>query len=224
MVPTLTHTQLTNLCQAGAWGDVEKPQHNIAFLMIVPSTNIGGKQIFGVTAVWAHPHQGPLNRLGEAACKLALLIDDGPDWPYACICMSSTAHHTPLLDAGHLDTMTDSVWSVNMCSHLHQLQTWKLLQHGEQVVFPKRLNRELKACHFSFPELLQWDTATAGRSTGELLPIEVILGGVQHESMLTTPPPPASHHDTLGGESPYEALSDLPPSQIKDLLGLEETD
>ena len=57
VVPTLTHTQLTNLSKAGAWGDVEKPWHDIAFLMIAPSTNNGGKQIFGLAAVWAHPHK-----------------------------------------------------------------------------------------------------------------------------------------------------------------------
>ena len=122
VVPTLTHTQLTNLFQAGAWGDIEKPWHDIAFLMIVPSTNIGGEQIFGLAVVWAHPCKGCLTTLEEAACRLALLM--------AFICMSSTTHHVPLSDAGHLGTMTDGILSVNTCSHLHQLQTWKLLQHG----------------------------------------------------------------------------------------------
>ena len=49
VVPALTH--LTNLSQAGAWGDVEKPHHDIAFLMIALSINIGGEQIFGLAAV-----------------------------------------------------------------------------------------------------------------------------------------------------------------------------
>ena len=212
----LTHTQLTNLSQAGAWGDIEKPWHDIAFLMIVLSANFGGKQIFGLAAVWAHPHQCCLDTLVEVAHTLVLLVDDGPNWPYAFICMSSTTHHAPLLDAGHLGTMTDGLQSVNACGHLHQLLTWKLLQHREHVVFPEGLNRELKAHHFSFPELPPWDTATAGGSAGELPPTEVTLGGTKHKSMLTIPPSsvsltPASHHDKLGGKLPYEALGDLPP-------------
>ena len=70
-IPTLTHIQLANLSQAGAWGDVKDSQHDIASLMIAPSTNIGGEQIFGPAAVWAYPHQGCLTTLVEAAHKLA---------------------------------------------------------------------------------------------------------------------------------------------------------
>ena len=160
--------------------------------MIAPSANIGDKQIFGLAVVWAHPHQGCLTTLAEVACRLTLLMDNGPDWPYAFIHMSSTTHHMPLSDAGHLGAMTDGIHSVNACSHLHQLQKWKLLQHREHVVFPEGLNGELEACHFSFPELLPWDTATAGGSAGELPPIEVTLGGMEHESMLTIPHSPAN--------------------------------
>ena len=197
--------------------------------MIALSANSGSEQIFGPAVVWAHCHQGHLTTLVEAACKLALLMDDGPDWPYAFVLLSNTTCHMPLSDAGHLGTMTDSTQSVNTCSCLHQLQTWKLLQHREHVVFPEGLNGEMEAHHFSFPELSPWDTATAGRSAWELPPIEMILGGVEHESMLTIPPSPASsvpasHHTTLGGKSPYEALGDLPPSQMKNLLGLEDMD
>ena len=195
------------------------------YLILALSANIGGKQMFGLAAVWAHPCQGCLTTLVEVACKLALLISDGPDWPYAFICMSSMTHHMPLSDAGHLGAMTESVQSVNMCGHLHQLQTRKLLQHREHVVFPEGLNGVLEAHYFSFSELPPWDFATTGRSAGELPPIE----GVEHESMLTIPHSsaslaPASHHDTLGGKLPYEDLGDLTPSQTKDLLSLEETD
>ena len=108
--PNLTLTSQHS--QTGAWGDVKKPQHNIAFLMMAPSNNIEGKQISGLAVVWAHPCQGCLTTLAEAACKLALLIDDSLDWPYAFACMSSTTCHAPLSDAGHLGAMTDGIWSV----------------------------------------------------------------------------------------------------------------
>ena len=55
-VHTITQGQLTALSQAGAWGDMEKPHQDMAFLLIVPSLAIGCKQVFGLTAVWTHPH------------------------------------------------------------------------------------------------------------------------------------------------------------------------
>ena len=143
VVPTLTHTQLTNLSQAGAWGDVKRPWQNIAFLMIVPNANFSGELIFGLAVVWANPCQGHLTTLVEVAHKLALLVDNGLDWPYAFVCMSSTMCHVPLSDAGHLSAMTDGVQSVNTCRHLHQLHTWKLLQHREHVVFSEGIHGEL---------------------------------------------------------------------------------
>ena len=87
--------------------------------MIVPSANTGGEQIFGLTAVWAHPHQGQLTTLAEAAHKMALLMDDSLDWPYAFVCMSSTTCYVPLSDAGHLSTMTEGTHSINVCGCLH---------------------------------------------------------------------------------------------------------
>ena len=54
VVPTLTHTQLTKLSQAEVWGDIEKPRHDIAFLMIVPSA-----QYWGQTDFWPCCGMGP---------------------------------------------------------------------------------------------------------------------------------------------------------------------
>ena len=159
----------------------------------------------------AHPHQGYLTMLAEAACKLALLVNNSPDWPYAFVHKGSTTCHMPLSDVGHLGTMSDGIWSINACGHLHKLHTWKLLQHRVHVVFPAGLNGELQAHHFSISVFPPLDTATADGSAGELPPTEVTLEGVEHKSMLTIPPSqayttPASHHDTLGGKLPYEAL------------------
>ena len=49
VVHTGTHRQLTALFQAGAWGDVEKPHQDMAFILIVPTLAIG------LTAMWMHP-------------------------------------------------------------------------------------------------------------------------------------------------------------------------
>ena len=160
-VCTIMQTQLATLSQAGAWAEVEKPQWDMAFLMIVPSTNARGDQVFGLATMWVHPHQGCLSTLVEAAQKLMLLVDDGPDWPHALFCMNDTMLHAPLSNKGNISTMMDGVCSTNTCSQLHQLQVWKMLQHSDSVVFPKGLNGELEALQFSFQELPLWNAATA---------------------------------------------------------------
>ena len=65
-------------------------------------------------------------------------MDDGLDWHYAFVCLSSTTCHVALSHAGHLGAMTDGVWSINACGCLHQLQTWKLLQHEGKCSVPQR--------------------------------------------------------------------------------------
>ena len=105
----------------------EKARGDIAFLMIAPSTNPEGDQVFSLAVVWAHPCQGCLSTLVEAAQKLMLLADNGPDWPYTFVHMSDTVLHVPLSGNRHIGAMTDSVHSVNTCGWLHQLQVWKLL-------------------------------------------------------------------------------------------------
>ena len=50
-VCTIMQTQLTTLSQAGAWGEVEKPQWDMAFLIIAPSNNLGGDQVFSLATM-----------------------------------------------------------------------------------------------------------------------------------------------------------------------------
>ena len=134
----------------------------------------GDDQIFGLAAVWAHPHQGHLSTLAEAAQKLMLLADNGPDWPYTFICTSKTVLHMPLSNNGHIGAMMDGIHSINACSWLHQLQVWKLLQHGGSIVFPEGLNGEPEALQFSFQELPLWNATSTDGPTQDLPMLEVV--------------------------------------------------
>ena len=78
-VQAITPVQLVTLSQAGAWGEAEKPQWDMAFILIVPCTNTGCEWVFNLTDVWAHPCQAHLHALKEVAHKLLLLADNGPD-------------------------------------------------------------------------------------------------------------------------------------------------
>ena len=175
----------------------------MAFVMIVPSTNAWGDQLFGLAVVWVHPCQGHLTTLAEAAQKFMLLAGDSPDWPYAFIHMSNTILHMPLSNNGHISTMTDSMCNVNACGQLHQLQVWKLLQHGNSVVFPEGLNGEPKALQFSFQELPPWNAASMDRPTQDLPMIEVVLSSMGSKTASPTQVSPPPWPSNLCGTSPW---------------------
>ena len=61
----LTQGQLTILSQVGAWGDVEKPHQDMAFLLMAPSLAVGYEWVFGLTAMWMHPCQVHLPTLAD---------------------------------------------------------------------------------------------------------------------------------------------------------------
>ena len=89
-------------------------------MMIVPSTDAGGDQVFSLAAVWVHPCYGHISTLKEAAQKLMLLADNGPDWPYAFVCMKDiNMSHMPLSDKGHISAMMDGICSTNACGQFH---------------------------------------------------------------------------------------------------------
>ena len=119
-VCTIMQGQLTTLSQVGAWGDVEKPCQDMAFLLIMHSLAIRCKQIFGLTAVWMHPCQVCIPTLVEVAQKLLLLADECTNWPYGYARMNDAVAHALLSSERHIGTMTSGLLSLNSCGHLHQ--------------------------------------------------------------------------------------------------------
>ena len=181
----ITQAQLITLSQAGAWGNIEKPRWDMAYLLIAPSIAIGCERLFGLTMVWAHPHQAHFPTLPEVDCKLVLLADISEDWPYAFMWLNDTVARVPLSDVGHISAMTDGMPSTDTHGQLHQLQVCKLLQHGEKVVCLQGLNGDLEALQFSFTELPLWDMAAPGKPFQEPWFLEVDLGQVQPEGVMT---------------------------------------
>ena len=195
-VCTITQTQLATLSQAGAWGEVEKPWWDMAFLMIVPSTNAGGWP-----SLWSSHHVGtsPSRPLMHSDGGTPETDAAGGQWPRLAMCICShECHHVTCApsDKGQISALVDVVWSINACRWLHQLQVLKLLQHGDSVVFPEGLNVEPKTLQFSFQELPLWNATTTDGPAQDLPPIEVILGGVDPKTANTTQVPLPSGHWT----------------------------
>ena len=120
-VREITMSQLYALSQAGAWGDIEKPKHDIVFLLIAPDKVIKGERVFSLLTMWMHLHQAHHHSLGEVACNVTPLINIGTDWTYGFAQLNEGMLHTPLSSEGHISAMTDSVPSMNTCGCLSQL-------------------------------------------------------------------------------------------------------
>ena len=143
-VRDVTQYELLVLSHAGAWGDFERPKHDMAFLLIVLGKTVEGEMAFRLAMVWAHPYQACLSSLDEVARKLALLIDIGDNWVYTFVQLNEGTIHVPLSIEGHITTMIDGVPSRSTCGCLCQLEVCKLLQLGYQVVCPEGLNGGLE--------------------------------------------------------------------------------
>ena len=189
-VHTIRQTQLTALSQAPAWENAENPRNDMAFLLIVPSLATGCERIFGLMAMWAHPHQACLVSLVEVAQCLVLLANKGPDWPYTFLQMSNTVLHVPLSSKGHLGILKECKPQRSLCGLLHQLQAWRLLQCGKWLVCPGGLNAGLNALVFNFKEMPLWNVATTGEATRDPSMIEVDLCGMKPKAISTTSVPP----------------------------------
>ena len=117
---------------------------------------------------------------------MILLAHEGPNWPYAYMQMNNAMAHVPLSIEGHIGVMTDGLPSTNACGCLDQLQVWKILQCGGQVVCPEGLNGSLKAMLFNFEELPLWNVATVNEPTQDPPLIEVDLNSMEPEAPFST--------------------------------------
>ena len=99
-VRDVTWSELLALCHVGVWGDAEKPQCDMVYLLIAPGMTVKGEMVFGLAVVWAHPHQACLSSLDEVPRKLTLLIDIGDNWAYTFMQLNEGALHAPLSNEG----------------------------------------------------------------------------------------------------------------------------
>ena len=200
----ITWPELLALSHTGTWGSIEKPQGDMTFLLIAPRKTIEGEMAFGLVAVWAHPHQAWLSSLDEAVKKLTLLIDLGDDWAYVFVWLSEEAQHVPLSNEGHLSPMDDGAPCRSACKHLCQLEVCKLLQCGDQVVYPKGLNRGLELVQTSLSGSLIQGMDMLGKPAHEpsflLMDLsQVTLGNHTPEvpASCRTSTPPSSLHSAM---------------------------
>ena len=109
----------------------------MAFLLAVPSITIKCERVFGLTAVWAHPHQAHVYTLEELAHKLVLLADKRMDQPYAFVWLNTSVSPVPLSSKGHVSTiwMACPMWMPGAsftncrCANYCNIRTWWYAQN-----------------------------------------------------------------------------------------------
>ena len=180
----------------------------MVFLLIVPKKTIKGEMAFELAVVWTHPHQAWLSSLDEATKKLTLLINLGNNWAYAFVWLNKDAQHVPLSNKGHLSAMVNGVPCRSMCGHLHQLEVCKLLQYGDQVVYPEGLNGGLELVQTSLSGPLLWGLDVLGDSAHETSFLLVDLSQVTLGDHIPEAPAP---HRTSTPCSPSHLTMEHPP-------------
>ena len=118
--------------------------------------------------------------------------------------LNEDAQHAPLSNKGHLSTMVDGAPCRSTCGHLCQLEVCKLLQCGDQVVYPKGLNGDLEPVQTLLSGSLIWGMDTLGEPTCEpsflLVDLSCVTLG-DHTPKAPAPcrtstPPPSPHSAT----------------------------
>ena len=112
--------------------------------------------------------------------------------------------HIPLSNEGQISAMIDGMPSRSTWWHLSQLEVCKLLQCGDQVVYPKGLNGGLEPKWFSLPEPPVWDMDPLGRPAHEPLPLSVDLSSIKLRDQIPIAPAPCTA--STSPSSPHSAM------------------
>ena len=114
-VSSITQSELSSLTSLKAWGDPEKFQSGIAFLIVLTEEGAAGDGVYDLSMMWVNPYQAGVSTMEEVVRQLTALISTGPDWPYALVQLNTDAFHVPFLKEGHLNILVEGGTSSATC-------------------------------------------------------------------------------------------------------------
>ena len=161
-VTSITQSELSSLTSLKAWGDPEKFQSNVAFLLVLTGECTVGDRVYGLSRMWVNPNQARISTVEKAVKQLAPLIPTRCNWPYALVWLNADACHAPLPKVGHLSILIEGDTSSATCWQTSQMDIHKLLSSGSQVVYLVGLNRCKIPVITSLPKLLAKGTTMFG--------------------------------------------------------------
>ena len=131
-VTSIIQLELSFLTNLKAWGDPEKFQSNIAFLLVLTGECTVGDRVYGLSMMWVNLYQARVSTMEEAVKQLAPLIPTGHKWPYALVQFNANAHHVLLPKEGHLSILIEGGTSSVACRWTSQLDICQLLSLSTQ--------------------------------------------------------------------------------------------
>ena len=139
-ITSITQLELSSFTSLKAWGDPEKFQSNVTFLLVLTGYCMARNRVYGLSVMWVNPYQARVSTMEEVVKQLASLIPTRCNWPYALVQLNADACHVPLPKEGHLSILIEGGTSSAACVQTSQLDVCQLLSSGSQVVYPVGLN------------------------------------------------------------------------------------
>ena len=139
-IPLVTQSELSALTGLKAWGDKEKFQNDITFLLVSAKEEATGDRKYGLSTIWMNPCQARVHSMEEVVRELTTWVSSGPNWPYALVQLNKDTHHVPLPKEGHLGILPQGGTDMTACWRISQLEVCQLLISGLQVIYLVGLN------------------------------------------------------------------------------------
>ena len=124
-LPYHTVGELLSLSHLKVWGDTQKPQDGMAYLLVKveDASEVKGN---GMALVWISPHQAWASMMAEALEILSTCASSGPDWPYVLTQLYEGTNHVPLPKDKNLGILPQGK-EESPCGQISQLEVHQLL-------------------------------------------------------------------------------------------------
>ena len=124
-LPYHTLGELLSISCLKVWGDTQKPQDGMAYLLVKveDASEVKG---YGIALVWISPHQAQASTMEEALEILSTCISHGPDWPYILTQLYEGTNYMPLPKDKHLGILPQGKVE-SPCGWISQLEVCQLL-------------------------------------------------------------------------------------------------
>ena len=130
--------ELLSISHLKVWGDTQKPQDSMAYLLVKveDASEVKG---YSIALLWISPHQAQASTMEGALEILSTCISCGPDWPYILTQLYEGINNVPLPKTKHLSVLPQGK-AESPCGQISQLEVCQLLSARLQVIYPKGLN------------------------------------------------------------------------------------
>ena len=152
-LPCHSQAQLFSISSLKVWGNIQKPHHDVASLLVQVRNTIKDRQ-YGISLVWVNPNQVRAATMEEEVEKLTGCTSSGMDWPYTLAQLNESPHHAPLPKDKHLGILPQGKVEETPCGWISQLKVCQLLAASPQVIYPIGLNGHNEPIVTTLPKLL----------------------------------------------------------------------